>query len=115
MKTSVWERYKMAKKLATEHRRPSYRPRVNTSFNPFMEAQRIIDFAEQSGRQGHDVFTVFVKDGNLEWTTNRLNKKHSGFIAVIDRVFFAAGITSSAWRKLEEKIAREMHRQRKAW
>jgi len=110
LKTSVWERYKMGKRSFTEPK-----PRADTGFNPFMETQKILGFAEQSGRQGHDVFTVFVKDGNLDWTVNRhFTKKSPGFIEVINRVNFAAGITNLAWRKLEEKIAREMHRQRKA-
>ena len=89
--------------------------REDAGFNPFREACKIIDFAEQSGRTGHDVFAVFVKDGCLQWTTDRMSRKAAGFIGTIDRVKFAAGITSKAWRKLEEKIAMEMCRQRKAW
>ena len=115
MKTSVWEKYRMARKSPTNLNRSICGPRDDTGFDPFIEVCKIVDFAEASGRQSPDVFTVFVKNGNVEWTVNRLDKKHPGFIAVIDRVKFAAGITNSAWHELEEKIAKEMCKQRKAW
>jgi len=100
----------MAKRSFTEPK-----PRDDTGFNPFKETLKVIGFAEQAGHTGHDFFTVFVKDGNLEWTFGPFNKKYPGFVARIDRQKFLDGTTSSAWRKLEEQIAKEMCEQRKAW
>jgi len=85
------------------------------SFNPFYEACKVIRFAEEAGRAGHDGFTVLVRDGQLTYDLGRLHAKTAGFIAVINRVKFAAGLSTKAWRKLEAKIAIEMCKQRKAW
>jgi len=89
--------------------------RENAGFNPYREVLKILDFADESGRAGHDKFTVFVKDGNLTWAATILPKKFPGFITVIDRVKWGAGMTSNAWDKLQSKIAIEMCKQRKAW
>ena len=100
----------MAKRSFTE-----YPARDNAAFNPFLEVQNIIGFCREAARMGNDVFTVIVKDGFLEWTPNRLSKKDPGFIAVIDSQKFGNGLTTKQWRKLEERIAIEMCKQRKAW
>lgn len=87
----------------------------DTEFNPFQECVKILVFSREAGGFGLETFTVFVEDGNLEWTNKTLPKKHPGFIAVIDRTKLDAGLTNNQWRRLEEKIAKEMHEQRKAW
>ena len=84
-------------------------------FNPFREVCKVIRFAEEAGRAGHDRFTVLVRDGQLTYDLGQLHGKTAGFIAVIDRVKFAAGVSTKAWRVLEEKIAKEIYSQRKAW
>lgn len=94
----------------------TYKPRDDTVFNPFQETCKIIAFANEAGQSGYEKFSVFVEDGHLCWKPRRGSyKKQPGFIAVIERAAFAAGITARAWRQLEDKIAIEMCRQRKAW
>lgn len=105
----------MARKSSTDFNKSSQKPRDEKSFNPFQEAKKIIDFSQQAGGAGYEKFTVIVTSGILEWTGVILDNKVEGFIAVIDRAEFATGLTSPAWRKIEEKIAKEMCRQRKAW
>ena len=105
----------MAKRSFTEHP-----PRKETVFNPFLEVQKIIGFCIEAARTGNDTFTVFVKDGILHWTANQLNpnrpnKEYPGFITVIDSQKFGNGLTTKQWRKLEERIAIEICKQRKAW
>ena len=105
----------MARKLAATLNTSGPKHRDDRSFNPFLETQKIIGFAEEAGRRGRETFTVHVEDGILVWSEFRLPQKHPGFIAIIDRTKFAAGLTSKQWRKLEEKIAIEMCKQRKVW
>lgn len=93
----------------------SIKNRDDTGFNPFHETCKIMGFANEAGQARHDIFTVLVEAGQLTWVYGKKSKKTPGFIAVIDRLQFAAGITSKAWRKLEEKIAKEMCKQRKVW
>ena len=100
----------MAKRSFTEHP-----PRNDTGFNPFLEVQKIIGFCKEAAKTGNDIFSVIVRDGILQWTKGRVTKKHSGFIAVIDSQKFGAGLTTKQWRRLEERIAIEMCKQRKAW
>lgn len=100
----------MAKKSPIAHK-----PRDDTGFNPFEETQKIIVFSQQAGRLGYETFTVIVRAGTLEWTGKKLNKKHPGFIAVIDRRKLGIGLTNKEWYRLEGKIAIEMCKQRKAW
>ncbi len=90
-------------------------PREDAGFNPFREVQKLIGFARETAREGKNIFSVYVVNGLLEWTPNRLNKKHPGFIAVIDCQKFGDGLTTKQWRKLEERVAIEMCKQRKAW
>lgn len=106
----MWESYRMAKQSPT-----SIKSREDAGFNPFQEACKLIRFAEEAGRAGHERFTVLVRDGQLTYALRQLTTKTAGFIAVIDRVAFSAGLSTKAWRKLEERIAIEMCKQRKAW
>lgn len=115
MKNCVWESYKMARKSPTELNSSVHKPRDDTAFNPFMETQKVLDFSEQAGRLGFEAFTVFVNRGILEWTGKKLRRNSPGFIAVIYPYDLAAGQTNKEWRRLEEKIAKEMCKQRKAW
>ncbi len=93
---------------------PKRRPE-DADFNPFQEVRKIIGFAEESGRIRRENFTVYIEEGILVWSKFILPNKTPGFITVIDRTKFAAGLSNKAWRRLEEKIAIEMTKQRKAW
>lgn len=93
----------------------TYKPRDDTGFNPFQEALQVIRFADKAARMSYKYFSVYVERGFLHWTQTRLTKKSPGFIATYSVVTFQNGLTSKAWRKLEEKIAIEMCKQRKAW
>lgn len=93
----------------------SFKSHEDLAINPFQEACKIIAFAEESGRAGHEVFTVVVTNGELTWAFGKQSQDIPGFIAIIDRTKFAFGLTTRAWRILEERIAFEMYKQRKVW
>lgn len=115
MRNCVWERYKMARKSRTELNSSVYKPRDDTAFNPFYEAQKVLAYSEEAGRLGVQAFTVVVDRGLLGWIRGKLPKSFPGFIAVIDRAKLEAGLTNREWRRLEHRIAIEMYKQRKAW
>lgn len=111
MRNSVLERYRMARKSDTI----SHKARDDTSFDPIEETKKILKFSDEAGRSGFETFTVIVKAGILEWTGKKVRKDHPGFIATFNNRELAGGATLKQWRRLEEKIAIEMSKQRKAW
>jgi len=102
-------------KSFTNLKRPVDKPRDDTAFNPFTETQKVLGFSEEAGRVSCEAFTVYVDQGILKWSNKKLLKDSPGFVAVIHRYQLGAGLTNKEWRKLEEKIAKEMCKQRKAW
>lgn len=105
----------MAKKSSTKRNSSQHKPRDDTAFNPFTETQKVLGFSEEAGRVSCEAFTVYVDRGILKWSNKKLHKNSPGFVAVIHRYQLGAGLTNKQWRRLEEKIAKEMCKQRKAW
>jgi len=102
----------MAKRSFTEHPK---RRAEDAGFNPVQEVEKIVDFDKEAGLAGCDNYTVYVEDGILTYSPSIKPKKTPGFIAVLSRTKFGAGLTKKAWRKLEQKVAIELTKQRKAW